>query len=102
MPKWQKSSFAINLFRGIYEEALKQEHDGVMDNGQRDLTDAERGDVIEMALSDKTPFETIKLIYGMKEGEVKKLMRQSLKAGSYRAWRKRVEKFRGQRAKYKS
>ncbi len=80
---------------------MEQKHKITGPEAPGDFNDAERSDIIEMALCDKTPFETIQLIYGMNENDVKKLMRQSLKTGSYRAWRKRVEKFRDQRAKYK-
>ena len=54
-----------------------------------------------MALCDHTSFAQIKLQYGVGEEEVKKLMRQNLKPGSYRAWRRRVRAFSDRRAKYK-
>jgi len=57
--------------------------------------------VIEMALSDHTPFETIELEYGLKEKHVKALMRDTLKPSSYRTWRKRVRSFSNRRAHYK-
>jgi uncharacterized protein (TIGR03643 family) len=47
--------------------------------------------IIEMAWEDRTPFEAIYLQFGLQEGEVRKLMRVQLKAGSYRLWRRRVE-----------
>jgi uncharacterized protein (TIGR03643 family) len=58
-------------------------------------------DIIEMALCDHTSFAQIKAQYGISEEEVKKLMRQNLKPGSYRAWRRRVRVFSDRRAKYK-
>jgi len=60
-----------------------------------------KDEIIEMALSDKVPFETIRALYGLDENQVKRLMRAELKPGSYRAWRKRVEKFSRQRGTYK-
>lgn len=65
------------------------------------MTDADKSAIIEMALSDHVPFDTIKTEYGLSEKEVVALMRSSLKAGSYRAWRKRVHDFGTRRASYK-
>jgi len=65
------------------------------------LTDADTSAIIEMALSDHMPFDTIKLEYGLREAEVVTLMRANLKSGSYRAWRKRVHDFGTRRAQYK-
>ena len=50
-------------------------------------------EVIEMALSDHTSFKQIESLYGLKEKDVKRLMRQNLKPGSYAAWRRRVRTF---------
>ena len=50
-----------------------------------------KDEIIEMALSDKVQFETIKELYGLDENRVKLLMKAELGPGSYRAWRKRVE-----------
>jgi len=65
------------------------------------VTEADKSAIIEMALSDHVPFDTIKLEYGLGEKEVVALMRASLKPGSYRAWRKRVHDFGTRRAQYK-
>jgi len=46
--------------------------------------------IIEMAWEDRTPFEAIHANYGFTEAETIKLMRSSLKAASFRIWRKRV------------
>jgi len=46
--------------------------------------------IIEMAWEDRTTFDSIKSQYGLKEQEVKELMRENLKASSYKLWRKRV------------
>lgn len=65
------------------------------------MTDADKSAVIEMALSDHVPFETIKAEYGLGEKDVVKLMWSSLRPGSYRAWRKRVHDFGTRRETYK-
>jgi uncharacterized protein (TIGR03643 family) len=67
----------------------------------RDLTDAEVSEVIEMALSDHTSFDAIKALHGLSPDQVKALMRRELKPGSYRAWRKRVGAFGARRERYK-
>jgi len=57
--------------------------------------------VIEMALSDHVSFAEIRAEYGLREDEVKALMRGHLKRGSYQAWRKRVRQFSDRREHYK-
>lgn len=66
-----------------------------------ELTDAQLSDIVSMALSDHVSFADIQLEYGLKEKEVKALMRETLKTGSYRAWRKRIRSFGDRRAHYK-
>ena len=51
---------------------------------------ADNSRIIEMAWEDRTPFEAIKVNYGLDESAVTHLMRRELKASSYRLWRKRV------------
>lgn len=46
--------------------------------------------IIEMAWEDRTPFEAIESQFGLSEAEVIHLMRQTLRPGSFRAWRARV------------
>ena len=46
--------------------------------------------IIEMAWEDRTTFEAIEYQFGITEPEVIELMRQSMKASSFRMWRKRV------------
>lgn len=58
-------------------------------------------DIVQMALSDHVSFHDIRREYGMAEKDVKALMRQTLKTGSYRAWRKRVRDFGDRRENYK-
>ncbi len=58
-------------------------------------------EIIEMALSDKVTFSTIKELFGLDQNQVKLLMKAELKPGSYKAWRKRIEKFSARRSFYK-
>ncbi|MBJ2174406.1 TIGR03643 family protein [Aureibaculum sp. A20] len=46
--------------------------------------------IIEMAWEDRTPFEAILFQFGLPEKEVIKVMRSTLKASSFKRWRKRV------------
>ena len=66
-----------------------------------DFPDAQISDIVQMALSDHIRFEDIRCEYGLAEKDVKALMRQNLKSGSYRAWRKRVRDFGARRETYK-
>ena len=70
-------------------------------NNLKDLSQVDIGSIIEMALSDHTSFSEIQLQYGLKEDQVKELMRKNLKKGSYRSWRKRVKTFSDRREFYK-
>ncbi len=60
-----------------------------------DMTDR----IIEMAWEDRTPFEAIEYQFGVKENEVRKIMRKNLKRNSFELWRKRVK---GKKTKHKS
>jgi|TARA_B110000967_G_C18483688_1_gene363387 uncharacterized protein (TIGR03643 family) len=66
-----------------------------------ELRPEEASEVIEMALSDHVSFAHIEQQYGLSEKQVKRLMRDTLKTGSYRAWRKRVNEFGSRREFYK-
>tara|TARA_B100000287_G_scaffold214313_1_gene202244 strand:+ start:196 stop:417 length:222 start_codon:yes stop_codon:yes gene_type:complete len=55
--------------------------------------------IIEMAWEDRTPFEAIEYQFGVKENEVRKIMRKNLKRSSFELWRKRVK---GKKTKHKS
>ena len=61
-----------------------------MQTGERNLSQARLSELIELALSDKVSFQAINNEFGLKEIEVKNLMRKNLKPGSYTAWRKRI------------
>ncbi|WP_305982680.1 TIGR03643 family protein [Roseivirga thermotolerans] len=59
------------------------------DNGN--LKEQEIDRVIEMAWEDRTPFEAIEHQFGLTEKEVIALMRNEMKASSFRMWRARVQ-----------
>jgi uncharacterized protein (TIGR03643 family) len=65
------------------------------------VNSSELSDIIHMALSDEIPFSDIYFQYGLKEKDVKSLIRNNLKRGSYKAWRKRVRRLGSQREYYK-
>lgn len=66
-----------------------------------DLRPEHISDIVQMALSDHVSFGTIQAEYGIGEKDVKALMRDTLKRGSYQIWRKRVRDFGDRRANYK-
>ena len=57
---------------------------------ERRYTEARLSELIELALSDKVSFTAIRNEFGLREIEVKNLMRKNLKPKSYAAWRKRI------------
>ena len=59
--------------------------------GKKELSVLEVDRVIEMAWEDRTPFEAIYYQFGLKESDVKALMKKQLKFSSYKLWRSRVE-----------
>tara|TARA_B100000963_G_C22402605_1_gene569531 strand:- start:266 stop:466 length:201 start_codon:yes stop_codon:yes gene_type:complete len=61
-----------------------------MESVERNLSQARLSELIELALSDKVSFKALKDEFGLREIEVKNLMRKNLKPGSYTAWRKRI------------
>ncbi len=65
------------------------------------FSESEKSEIIEMALSDHVSFKQIEKQFEIREKDVKKLMRESLKEGSYKAWRKRVRIFSDRRDSYK-
>ena len=62
---------------------------------------SEISEIIEMALSDHISFRQIEKQFGIKEKDVKKLMKKNLKESSYKVWRKRVRVFSDRRNNYK-
>jgi uncharacterized protein (TIGR03643 family) len=69
-------------------------------NKELSLVDIDR--IIEMAWEDRTPFDAIKIQFGLNEQAVRNLMRKELKASSYRLWRKRVENCKTKHVKTRS
>ena len=55
--------------------------------------------IIEMAWEDRTPFEAIEFQFGLSEPQVIAVMRQQMKASSFKLWRKRVS---GRKTKHAS
>ena len=68
---------------------------------KKDFSESEKSEIIEMALSDHVSFSQIKKLFGVGEKDIKKIMKKSLKEGSYKAWRKRVRLFSDRRHTYK-
>ena len=62
---------------------------------------SEISEIIEMALSDHISFGQIEKQFGIKEKDVKKIMKKNLKESSYKLWRKRVRVFSDRRKNYK-
>ena len=54
------------------------------------LSESDISRIIEMAWEDRTTFDSIEYQFGLKEQDVKQLMRENLKSSSYKLWRKRV------------
>lgn len=71
----------ISLQNTIKKEQFKEEQLSAIDLNR----------VIEMAWEDRTPFDAIKIQFGLAENEVKRLMKSNLKFSSYVLWRQRVE-----------
>jgi uncharacterized protein (TIGR03643 family) len=65
------------------------------------LLESEKSEIIEMALSDHISFKQIENQFGIKEKDIKNIMRKNLKRGSYKAWRRRVRTFSDRRETYK-
>ncbi|MEY2650737.1 MAG: hypothetical protein RLZZ261_374 [Bacteroidota bacterium] len=55
-----------------------------------ELNEAEVDRVIAMAWEDRTPFEAIYAQFGLRENDVRALMRRYMKASSFKMWRERV------------
>lgn len=54
------------------------------------LNKEEMDRIITMAWEDRTPFEAIKIQFGLSEDDVVDLMRKNLKNSSWKLWRERV------------
>lgn len=47
--------------------------------------------IIEMAWEDRTPFEAIEALYGLRQDQVIQLMRSQLKQKTFKNWRARTQ-----------
>lgn len=56
------------------------------------ITPVEIDYIIEMAWESRTPFDNIKIHFGLNEQSVRELMRKELKTSSYNRWKSRLEK----------
>ena len=65
------------------------------------LSEGEKSELIQIALSDDVRFEAITTAFNLSPDQIKKYMKAHLAPGSYRAWRKRVSNFSKQREFYK-
>ena len=70
-------------------------------NRELQLSQSDISEIIQMALSDHVAFDDIYSQFGLKETDVKKIMRKNLKLASYKTWRKRVQSFAKRREFYK-
>ena len=66
-----------------------------------EMTESEKSELIQMALSDHISFKNIFDQFGLKEKETKKFMRKNISPRAYKNWRKRVRTFSDRRANYK-
>ena len=62
-----------------------------MNTNQPPLSQTDLDRVIEMAWEDRTPFDAIETQFGLSEQQVIDVMRQEMKASSFRMWRARVQ-----------
>lgn len=62
------------------------------------MTEEQIDRIIEMAWEDRTPFDVIEYQFGLKENDVRKVMRDNLKRSSFELWRERVK---GRKTKHK-
>lgn len=57
----------------------------------KDLSEIQIDRIIEMAWEDRTPFDAIKLQFGISEQKTIEIMRREMKPSSFRLWRERVQ-----------
>jgi len=62
----------------------------VLMKAMNEFDEADIDRIVEMAWEDRTTFDSIKVQFGISQGEVEKLMRKMLKFSSFKRWRKRV------------
>lgn len=79
-------------YSGLPSPLAYLEPDGTKPKFTKELSGQAIQRIIEMAWEDRTPFEAIKVQFGLNEEAVKNLMKKELKFSSYKLWRKRVER----------
>jgi uncharacterized protein (TIGR03643 family) len=57
---------------------------------QKEFSQDQIDRIVEMAWEDRTPFEAIEHQFGIKEAQVRKIMRSEMKRTSFTMWRERV------------
>ena len=67
------------------------EYETSIANTKIELTATDIDRIIEMAWEDRTPFDAIKLQFGIADQAVIKLMRKHMKQSSFKMWRARVQ-----------
>ena len=67
----------------------------------KEMTQSEKSELVQMALSDHISFKNIFDQFGLKEKEIKNFMRENISPRTYKNWRKRVRIFSDRREKYK-
>ena len=67
----------------------------------KEMTQSEKSELVQMALSDHVSFKNIFDQFGLKEKEIKNFMRENISPRTYKNWRKRVRIFSDRREKYK-
>jgi uncharacterized protein (TIGR03643 family) len=85
-------------YSGLPSPMAYLEVDDIKTVKQPVLTDIDLNRIIEMAWEDRTPFDAIRLQFGLNESAVKVLMKKNLKFSSYKLWRERVESCRTKHA----
>ena len=65
------------------------------------MTQSEKSELVQMALSDQVSFKNIFDQFGLREKETKSFMRENISPRAYKNWRKRVRIFSDRREKYK-
>lgn len=82
--------------------AYMEEEEAVLPPAAPVLSAIDIDRIIEMAWEDRTPFDAIEYQFGLKESEVRQLMKQHLRFSSYKLWRTRVEACKTKHQKMRS
>ena len=74
-----------------FDNMLPYDPKNLKNEAPRDLDEETVDRIVEMAWEDRTPFEAIEMQYGIKENQVRAIMRKHMKRSSFHMWRKRVK-----------